>query len=279
MKQPIALGAVQETMLITLYGRALATRTCGKLLRDPRAIEIVEAIDYNFRRFADEAQVLGAVLRTRILDEMAQAFLASAPGATVVEIGAGLNTRFERIDNGTVRWVDLDLPDAMQLRRRFFTETARRVMVASSVLNTSWTNVVKRSGGPYFMIAEGVFGYFRENEVKKVLALIAERLPGGVIAFDTVGSRSMNAQRGRGVWPGLRARLAWACDDPRQVEQWGLGYRLLESRSLADLPPSLEHALPFSYRYSIAQARILGWDIDAYRMNVYRAEGGLRKHA
>src|SRR5437016_2040171 len=98
MKQSIALGAVQETMLITLYGRALASRAGCKLLRDPRAIEIVEAIDYNVRRFADEAQVLGAMLRTRILDEIAQAFLAWAPGATVVEIGAGLNARFQRLD-------------------------------------------------------------------------------------------------------------------------------------------------------------------------------------
>jgi O-methyltransferase involved in polyketide biosynthesis len=274
MKQAIALGAVQETMLITLYGRALATRKRVGLLHDPRAVEIVQAIDYNFRRFADEVQVLGTVLRTTIMDEMTQGFLAQAPHATVVEIGAGLDTRFERLDNGTVRWVDLDLPDAMQLRRRFFTETARRRMVVSSVLNARWTKVVRQRGGPYFMIAEGVFGYLQEHEVKKALAVIAEQLPGAVIVFDTVGTWGVNSQRGRSVLPGLRARLAWTCDDPRQVEQWGLRYRLLESRSLADLPPSLDRTLPFSYRYSIALARVLGWEIDTYRINMYRADGG-----
>jgi O-methyltransferase involved in polyketide biosynthesis len=272
MKLPITLGAVQETMLMTLYGRALAARNGDGLLRDPRAVEMVEAIEYDFRRFADEAQVLGAVLRTRILDEIVRVFLAESPRATVVEIGVGLNARFERLDNGIVRWVDVDLPDAMHLRRRFFTETARHAMVASSVLDPVWTDVVKRGRGPYYLIAEGVFGYLREHEAKKALALIAEELPGATIAFDIPGSRSMDARRGHSVWPGLRARIGWVCEDPRQVEQWRLGYRLLDSRSLADVPPPLDRALPFSYRYSIALARVLGWEIDAYRLNIYRAE-------
>jgi O-methyltransferase involved in polyketide biosynthesis len=273
MKQPIALGAVQETMLITLYARALATRNRDGLLDDPRAVEIVDAIDYNFQRFADEAPVVGAVLRTRILDEMARGFLMRAPRATVVEIGAGLNTRFERVDNGTLQWVDLDLPDAMHLRQQFFTESARRAMMASSVLDPSWTDLVKSKRRPYLLIAEGVLGYLREDEVKKALALVAEELPGAVIAFDTAGRTTATQDRHR-VWPGLRARLAWFCDDPREVEQWGLGYRLLESRSLADIPPSLDRALPFSHRYSIALARVLGWDLDTYRMNLYQAAGG-----
>jgi O-methyltransferase involved in polyketide biosynthesis len=284
VKKAIALGAVEETMLLTLYGRALATRSGNGLLCDPRAVEMVETIDYNFRRFGDDARLFGSVLRTRILDEMIRLFLTRVPSAMVVEIGAGLNTRFERVDNGTVRWVDLDLPDAMRVRRRFFAETARRRMVAASVLDPSWTGLVKQSGGPYFLVAEGVFGYLPEHEVKKALALISEQLPGTVIVFDAASSRGMDAVRDRPVWPGLRARLAWRCDDPREVEGWGLGYRLLESRSLDELPPALERTIPFSYRCAMDLARVLGWDIDAYRLNVYghsalaaKAQPGFRK--
>jgi O-methyltransferase involved in polyketide biosynthesis len=271
MKQPIALGAVQETMLITLYGRALAARSGGALLSDPRAVDIVQALDYDFRPFADEARVLGAVLRTRMLDEMVRAFLVHVPRATVVEIGAGLNARFERLDNGTLRWVDVDLPDAMDLRRRFFTETARRTMVAASVLDPAWTDIVSSLGGPQFLIAEGVFGYLQEAEVKTALARIAETLPGSILAFDISSSRGTDERRGHRVWPGLRARSGWTCDDPLEIEGWGLGYRLLESRTLADMVPALGQALPFSVQYSMALARILAWEIDAYRLNVFQA--------
>ena len=268
-KQPIALGAVQETMLITLYGRAQAARDGGALLDDPRAVDIVQALDYDFRRFAGQAP-LGAVLRTRMLDDMVRAFLTYSPRSTVVEIGAGLNARFERLDNGTLRWVDVDLPDAMRLRRQFFNQTVRRTMVASSVTESAWMDAATALGGPYFLIAEGVLGYLREEEVKEALARIADALPGSILAFDISSSRNSKERHGRRVWPGLRARSGWTCEDPRQVERWGFGYRLLESRALADMP--LGQAL-FSVQYSLALARILGWQIDAHRVNVYRAEG------
>jgi O-methyltransferase involved in polyketide biosynthesis len=270
LKQPIALGAVQETMLIPLYGRALASRSGGTLLHDPRAVEIVETIEYDFRRFrrfSDGALLLGAVLRTRLLDMMVGSFLRSAPRGTVVEIGAGLNTRFERVDNGILRWVDVDLPDAMALRRRFFSESARRAMVACSVLERTWTAVATQCPGPYFIVAEGVFGYLQESEVKAALALIADDLPGATIAFDTTAPDDV---RDRRSWPGLRARVAWMCDDPREIERWGLGYRLVSTRAIGDMPPLVESALPTWYRHTLGIARVLGWKTDTSRINLYR---------
>ncbi len=61
----------------------------------------------------------------------------------MVEIGTGLNTRFERTDNGQVRWIDLDLPDTIELRRKFFADSDRRNMLAASALEEGWLPVVQ----------------------------------------------------------------------------------------------------------------------------------------
>src|SRR5919109_2471064 len=114
------LGPVAETLLIPLYGRATLTRQGSALIDDPTAVEMVEAIDYDFSRFDGAPSLFGAVLRTRVLDVWIQRWLSAHPAGTVVEIGAGLNTRFERLDNGLAHWLEVDLPDAMTLRRRFF---------------------------------------------------------------------------------------------------------------------------------------------------------------
>ena len=82
--------------------------------------------------------IMGIVMRTAILDAWVRAFLAGHPAGTVVEIGTGLNTRFERVDNGQAHWIDLDLPDVIELRRRFFADTGRHRMVAASVLDEAW---------------------------------------------------------------------------------------------------------------------------------------------
>jgi len=262
------LGAVEETMLIPLYARAVTTRS--GLFHDPCAVRIVEALDYNFRRLADRTHVLGSVFRTAMFDEMLGAFLRRCPRATIVEIGAGLNARFERVDNGMLQWIDVDLPNVMRLRRQFFRETRRRRMVTSSVLDPDWIEPVIRAGGPYFVIAEGVFGYLPADHVKRALTLIAEQLPTARVAFDTTANEG--CEHGKPVCPGLRARLAWECDDPHEVERWGLGYRLLESRALADLTPSILRALPFPYRSALAVSHVLGWKIVGSRLNLYEVQ-------
>ncbi|MEM8504361.1 MAG: class I SAM-dependent methyltransferase [Cyanobacteria bacterium P01_D01_bin.1] len=78
----------------------------------------------------------GATIRTRLFDQDVQSFLSEYPTGTVVETGCGLNTRFERLDNGQAQWFDLDLPDSLALRRQFFQDQPRRTMLEASILET-----------------------------------------------------------------------------------------------------------------------------------------------
>ena len=116
----IDLAEVSETLMIPLWSRAMESERRRGLLHDPKAREIVAALDYDFEtRFAGRRHLaFRACLRTVLIDRWVRAFLAAHGEATVVEIGTGLNTRFERVDDGRVRWFDLDLPDSLALRRR-----------------------------------------------------------------------------------------------------------------------------------------------------------------
>lgn len=84
-KRSIALGTVQETLLVPLYGRAVESRKPKPALRDDKATQIVGAIDYDFARFDELPSLLGTVLRTSLLDRWNAAFLAEYPTGTVVE--------------------------------------------------------------------------------------------------------------------------------------------------------------------------------------------------
>ena len=83
----------------------------------------------------------------------------------MAEIGTGLNSPFERVDNGQVHWIDLDLPDTIELRRTFFADTGRRRMVAASALDEDWLPTVADSPGPYFFVTDGVLAYLTEEQV------------------------------------------------------------------------------------------------------------------
>jgi O-methyltransferase involved in polyketide biosynthesis len=242
-KQAIHLGPVQESLLVPLYGRAVDSLQKHPILNDRKAAEMVQCIDWDFQKFHQTRRVVGCTLRTAMFDEWVKAFVKRHPEGTVVEIGAGLNTRFERVDNGTVHWFDLDLPDTVELRKKFFADSGRRVTLAGSVVDAEWMAAVRQSPGPYLFVAEAVFMYLTAEEVQTALEQIARGFPGARIAFDTVTGLAVKHGNKDHERLKLGARFAWACEDPREIERWGSGWRLVESRSVAEMPEPLRARL------------------------------------
>jgi O-methyltransferase involved in polyketide biosynthesis len=169
----------------------------------------------------------------------------------VVELGTGLNTRFERVDNGRLHWIDLDLPDTIELRRQFFADSDRRGMVAASIFDDEWLNLVAGLPGPYLFVTEGVLSYFAEEQVHALLRRIACRFPGSLIALDTYSSEMVQRQRTMAAARNVSA-MEWACDDPSTLQQ--LGLTLLESATITRPPRAMRRTLPLYYRIKLPLA-------------------------
>jgi O-methyltransferase involved in polyketide biosynthesis len=264
--QRAELGDVQRTLFIPLAARAAETKRKHPALRDPKAVEVMETVDFDKDTYARGASGgFVTVARTLIFDWWVRQFLAEHPAGTVVELGAGLNTRFERVDNGTVHWIDLDLPDTIELRRRFFSDTERRRMLAASVLDDDWHDAVAESPGPYFLVSEGVLVYLEKEQVTAALSRTARRFPSTPIAFDTYSRRMYRQQHRMAANRGI-ARWAWPCDDPRALER--LGMRLSESAPITRPPAGLRRELPPSYRFLLPLAHpVLG---KAFSLNLFQ---------
>ena len=250
-RQEAELGAVQQTLFFPLAARARETRKKRPVLRDPKAVEMVESIDFDADAFGQGWASFVVTVRAMIFDWWLRQFLTEHPDGTVIELGTGLNTRFERTDNGRAHWIDLDLPDTIELRRRFFEDTDRRQMVAASLLDDDWMAAAGRRPGPYFFVSEGVLVYLREHDVTSALSRIAGRFPGAMLAFDTYTratfgqEHKMAARRNVAAWQ-------WACDDPRSLER--LGLRLVERAAVTRVPAGLRARLPARYRYLLPLA-------------------------
>ena len=95
------LGEVQETLLIPLYYRACETLREDAIIRDEDAVRIIDEIDYDFSCF-DEAKYvyLDCVIRSEIFDERVERFISNNPNGAILNLGAGLDARFQRVDNG-----------------------------------------------------------------------------------------------------------------------------------------------------------------------------------
>lgn len=268
-KLSVDLGPVQETLLIPLLGRARETQAGNGLIQDEKAVEIVSTLDYDFSKWEKSSALKGATLRTRIYDQDVQAFLSEHPAGTIVEIGCGLNTRFERLDNGKARWFDLDLPDTLALRRQFFQDEPRRTMLEASVLETDWMEPVAATGGPWCFISEAVIIYLEASKARQAITQIAERFPGAWIIIDTTSQKMIDGQSTHDAMKYLSkdSWFRWACDDPSEIEDWA-NVKLERSRTLLDAGPELMKYAPWYVKF---MARWLPWlirrQVDGYRLN------------
>ena len=132
MNEKITLSGVPETMLQTVYARARESRGRG-VIRDAKAEELVEKLDYDFSLAEkDTAMRSGVIARTIVLDRLTTAYLAGHPGAVVVNIACGLDTRCCRM-SGYAHWYNLDLPETMAVRRRLLPESGCGFMFNFSI--------------------------------------------------------------------------------------------------------------------------------------------------
>lgn len=230
-KTTVDLKGVPETLLLTLYNRAVESQRPAPILRDEQAVRWVEQIDYDFTQFGDGR--ITHPIRSKVFDDWARAFLARHPGATIVNLGAGLSTMHTRIDNGTVRFVDLDLPEAIAVRRRFVEETDRHRMIAASALDPAWMETLDPER-PVFFVAGGLLMYFEPNEVRRLLRTLADRFSESELALDVISSWMARRSKKGTVQAGNYAfpPMPWALDYPRvpELETWHPGIEVAERR-------------------------------------------------
>ncbi len=274
-KAKVELGIVQETLLIPLWARATELLQPDPIIIDRKSAEIMAAIDYDFTKFTNSKDSQrGCCLRGLILDNWVRDYLREYPEGIVVEIGAGLNTRFERVDNGQVRWFDLDLPDAIALRKQFFTDTERRQLITGSCLDTDYLFQVREiqkqlelNDKPILFVAEGVLMYLSEQQVQLLFANLLQVFPGCRIAFDSTSSLMVKNQKRHDSLKHTNAKFDWSISDIRKIPEWDSRYQILEVCTFADLPAKYLRRYSPILRFLFKYVPILR---DSYRLSLFR---------
>ena len=202
------LTGVSETALLTLRVRANEARRPDSIIDDPVAIELADSIDYDFAKFGFSRRQ-DMALRAVAYDRHTRRYLTDHPKATVVALAEGLQTSFYRLDAAGVgdqfRWLTVDLPRMIDLRRKLLPATDRVRMCAQSALDFSWMDQVDAEHG-VFITAEGLLMYLQPDDALGLIAACAARFPGGQMMFD-LPPAGLAAVHRRGMRTSFRYRV------------------------------------------------------------------------
>lgn len=198
MSAATSLEGISKTLLITLCARALARHEPELKFKDQHAEELVHRLALDTKGYAsDRLSMLGSVLRAKVMDDRARQFFLRHPDGLGISIGAGLCTRFQRIDNGRMAWLDVDLPPVISLRRELLGHVPRSDAVGASLSDQMW---LQRAAAferkPWFIAAEGVLMFLEREDVEKFFQNIAEIAPAGSeVLFDYASARTVRLLR------------------------------------------------------------------------------------
>ncbi|MBT2323290.1 class I SAM-dependent methyltransferase [Variovorax paradoxus] len=229
--EKVTLTREKETLLITLYAKGEESRLPDSLLHDRFAAEALGRIDYDFSKLqVSRDDMIGIAMRAHILDGWTREFIAKYPRSTVLHLGCGLDSRVFRIDPPpSVRWIDVDFPEVVALRRRLYPERESYSLIGASVTEPGWLAAVP-SYRPAMVIAEGLFMYLAEDAVPQLLARITRHFPGGHVAFDSFSRLGLRLVRHHRSVRATGATLRWSMDDPHELER-----RIPKMRLLTEL--------------------------------------------
>lgn len=192
------LSGVQETMLWALHERASVAKRGDSGFRDTECVRIYDSINYDFSGNFGSGGSLAAVRAAKI-DQAICDWLSVHPFGSIVSLGEGLETQAYRVDNGTMRWLSVDLPDAIAWREHFMQPTERFKHLGISALDERWMDHVDTGLG-VCIVAQGLLMYFKPEEVQKLFVTIAHRFPGGRMIFDMVARTLSEAtEQGHGI--------------------------------------------------------------------------------
>ena len=169
------LEGVEKTMLLTLFAKAQHSQKKNHRFYDQKAIDVISQIDYDFT-VADKDRFMkyGVISRTIVLDEMVSDYIDKHPHATIVNIASGMDTRFNRLDNGLIRWYNIDLENSANFRLQYIEDNERVTTLAYSAMDPAWANEIKIESGNLLFIIEGLSMYLTEKDNKDILKIIAD---------------------------------------------------------------------------------------------------------
>lgn len=228
-KLKIRLTQEQETLLIPLLSKAVESRLPNPIFFDQTTLDILDQIEYDFSSLKTlRKTTIMVCMRASKLDDYANRFLAEQPDGIVLHLGCGLDTRYLRINNPQVDWVDLDMPDVIDLRKKFFHETEKYHMISSSVTDHKWMDSITSNNRPVLVVAEGLLMYLKEEEVKALFLKLRQKFSNCSIVFDafsTLTAKNVKQQ------PGIKktgAVVHWGIDNPIEIEKWANGIKFRE---------------------------------------------------
>lgn len=263
----ILLKNEMETLIIPLYGKAKMSEM--GVFKDSYAEAAIDKLDYDYSRLKiqEKTQVMLA-MRAAIIDDFTKDFISKNPNCLVLHLGCGLDARFMRLGIHIEKWYDLDFPEVIDIKKQLYSETENYKYISSSVTDLRWMDSIEVIGNKVLVIAEGLFMYLSESEIKALFWALKSKFESYTIIFDAYSKLTAKSSKNHPSLKKTGATVKWGVDDPGEIEGYTENMKHLKTLYLTD--ENVIEMLPKNYRIMFKLAGLFKSAREAHRVFVMK---------
>ena len=227
------LEGVEKTMLLTLFARAKHSKQKNHKFYDSKAIDVISKVNYDFSiAEKDRFMQLGTIARTIVLDEMVGDYIKAHPNCTIVNIASGMDTRFNRLDNGKINWYNVDLENSAKYRLKYIEDTERDKTLAYSAMDPSWAGEIQIRNDVLFII-EGLTMYLTEKDVQDIINVIDDNFDKCSIFMEIMPPISVKNTKEESVEQ-TNSKFIWGVEKGSELIKFNSNFKCIKDINLFD---------------------------------------------
>lgn len=212
------MNNVNKTLYIPLYGKALVSKK-GIIIRDTKAEEIWDKEGFVLKGKSKSkwlAYYMG--MRASVFDDWVSAKMADDKDAVIIHIGCGMDSRILRVGTGNHMWYDVDFPEVIEERKKYYTKTELYHMIGADARDSGWLKNLP-ANKKAIVIMEGVSMYFQIEELKELLRALKDYFKDVQVLMDCYTEFAAKASKYKNPINDVGVTEVTGIDNPKLLEE------------------------------------------------------------
>ncbi len=216
-----------------VWARSMVAQRYPHLFEDDESIKLSNFLKVEHKEInKNYSEYDRLITMSRILevDKRVKQFIKRYADGVVVHVGPELDPMFARMDNGRLRWYNVDMPEMIELRKKFVDSRDRETNISKSIMDFSWMDSVKKDPGQAILfVCSDVTKYFTTKRLQSFLNALWEKFPGAEVVFDIKNSRGKKRYNRKNIMEGHKAPFLKVSIDNciALMYGWNVKYRVL----------------------------------------------------
>ena len=217
------MNSVNKTLYIPLYGKAYVSRR-GLFLKDPRAEEIWAAEGFALKgKSSSKWLAFYMGIRSAVFDDWTRQQMEEEPEAVVIHLGCGMDSRCTRVGTGNHRWYDVDFPEVIAERKRYFSESDAYIMLAGDARETVWLEAIPETGTA-IVVLEGISMYLTAAHREGLMEKLAGHFEKIALLVDCYSELAARMSKFKNPVNDVGVTRVYGMDDPASLERGGFAF-------------------------------------------------------